>query len=109
MSYIYPDLINIENITKDTTFNTETISDTQYNIPCYVEEDTEVHYGSDGEPLNPIITIILNPDVVINKGDYITIIKLHGRSPYSQEMQKRKVKRASRVGAITMSHIEVLV
>lgn len=103
----FPDEVQITNITIDENYRTPT-EGVPFNSRAYVEEDSEIRYGNDGQPLDPVIFIGLPKGTTIKRGDYICIIQLHGEIPNAQEARRRPVKRVARVGAYTVSHLEVM-
>jgi hypothetical protein len=109
MSLAFPDVVAIVSVGRDVTFNTETESRTPKQSRACVEEDSRLQYTDDGAPIEPTITIMLPRDAVVQKGDYIAILKLHNKDATEHEGIRRLVKRASRVGGSRISHIEVLV
>lgn len=108
MSIYFPDLVEITNITYGSNYRTKT-EGTPFSSDAYVEDESEIRYGSDGQPIEAQMLIGLPADTTILKGDFIKITRLHGENPNAQEAERREVKRVSRVGNFGMSHIEAVV
>lgn len=105
---LYPDLIEVTNVTTGTTFRDETRG-TPYDTKALVEEDNEVRYGFNGEPLDPQVFVMLpgtDENLSIKRGDYVKIKRMHGISyPSNREF---KVNRVSLSGSVRLSHIELM-
>jgi len=108
MSIYFPDEVEITNITYDATYRTKT-EGMPFSSEAYVEDESGIRFGSDGQPIEAQMFIGLPRGTAILKGDFIQITKLHGKTPNAQEAERREVKRVTRVGAFEMSHIEVVV
>ncbi len=78
MSIYFTDQIEITPVSRDVNFRTE-IEGTPFLSEAYVEDKTEIKYGSDGQPLKPEMFIGLPINTLIVKGDFIEITKLHGK------------------------------
>ena len=78
MSIYFTDQVEITPISRDINFRTET-EDTPFLSKAYVEDESGINYGSDGQPLDPVIFIGLPINTSIVKGDFIEITKLHGK------------------------------
>ena len=107
MSLFFPDIVQITNVTVN-TYGTET-KGTPFNSKAYVEDDTGIKFGSDGQPIQPDTLIVLPKGTNISKGDLVAIIELHGFTVIGIDAMKKKVRTRSRVGGMTVSHIEVTV
>ena len=108
MSLSYPDLTDRTPVTISESFK-EPIEGALVRLKCYIEDDSEIRYGSDGQPIEPKMIIMYPKGTVMNKGDYITIVKLHGQDPTTEEAVRRRVKLAAKLGASSSSHVEVIV
>ena len=108
MSVLFSDTVSITPVVTDQNYGTET-EGTAFTSKAYIENDTEIRYGSNGQPIYPAMMIFLPKETSIKEGDYIEITQLHGSTPTTQEARKRKARSVSRVGAFSMSHIEVTV
>ncbi len=108
MSIYFPDEVEITNITYNATYRTKT-EGISFSSAAFIENESEIRYGADGQPIKAQMFIGLPKDTTILKGDFIAVIKLHGETPNAQEAERREVKRVSRVGAFEMSHIEAVV
>jgi hypothetical protein len=75
---LFPDLVKITPIVRDATYRTET-EGSPFNSKAYVEDESKIRYGPDGQPLDPDIFVGLPKDTSINEGDRVNIIKLHGQ------------------------------
>lgn len=109
MSVIFPDKVAIVPVSRDATFNVPTEDTPAVISEACVEEDSTLRYTDDGAPIEPRVKILLPSDVVIQKGDYVTITELHGDEPSGHDAQQRQVKLASKIGGSRRTHIEVLV
>ena len=104
----YPDTVSIVKITID-NYKNETKA-AAYSSKAYIEEESEIKYRNDGMPIDPIIHIMLPPsgaNKTIKEGDYITITKLHGETPTSQEDNEQRIKKIVPVGSYSVHHMEV--
>lgn len=108
MSLYFPDIVEITNIIYDPIYRTKT-EGTPFESEAFIEDESEIKYDTNGQPIKPEIFIGLPKKIGIKKGSFIKIIKLHGETPTTQEAERREVKRVSRVGAFEMSHIEAVV
>jgi hypothetical protein len=79
MSLYFTDQVEITPISRDTNFRTE-IEGTPFLSKAYIEDESEIKYGSDGQPLDPVMFIGLPVNTSIVKGDFIEITKLHGKA-----------------------------
>jgi len=108
MSLAYPDIAEITPVTLSDTYHEETEGTAFQSIAC-VEEDSKLQYGTNGEPIEPAITILFPAKIEVHKGDYVRLIKLHGRTPTTDEAIRRRAKIAARIGGSRESHVEVIV
>ncbi len=108
MSLAYPDIVENTPVTLSDTYHEET-EGTPYQTEACVEEDSKLRYGPNGEPIDPVITILYPAKTDVHKGDYVRIIQLHGRTPTTDEAIRRRAKMAARIGGSRESHIEVIV
>lgn len=109
MSLLFPDIIDIIPVTRDSVFNVETEGSPSTQSVAYVEEESEIRYNSQGELVDPSALVCLPADAVIAKGDFIKMVKVHGRTPIGDELLQRKVKRATYRGGSKVTHVEVLI
>lgn len=107
MSVYFPDTVQIRNVERDKTFGTET-KGIPFVSNAQVEEESEIKYNKNGEPIDPVFHIFLPKGVTVLKGDYIKVISLHGNTPNEHDGIERKVKRALNVGGFNDSHLEIL-
>jgi hypothetical protein len=56
MSIYFTDQVEITPVSRDTNFRTET-EGTPFLSKAYVEDESEIKYGSDGQPLDPVMFI----------------------------------------------------
>ena len=106
----YPDAVEITTITIDPEFKDET-EGTPFPSKAYVEEESEIRYGGDGQPLDSITTIFLPPNntnMLVKEGDYIKIPLLHGNVPNTQEAMRKRIARIIPAGSFVVNHLEVL-
>ena len=108
MSYIYPDVVEVTPVTIGAEFKEET-EGTPFETEAYVEEDSKIRYGSDGEPIVPAVIIMFPKGTNVHKYYFAKIIKLHGETPTEDENYRRKIRYASRVGGSREDHIEAIV
>ena len=108
MSLAFPDVVDRTPAALSESFNAPT-EDNPIRLNASVEIDSEIRYGNDGEPVEPHMIIMFPRNTVMNKGDYITVVRLHGQVPTTDEAVRRKVKIASRVGGSIGSQVEVIV
>jgi len=108
MSLYFPDEVEITPVVYDSTYRTKTEA-TPLSSEAFIEDESEIRFGPDGQPVEAQIFIGLPKDTLILKGYFIAITKLHGETPNAQEAERREVKRVSRAGAFEMSHIEAVV
>jgi len=78
MSIYFTDQVQITPISRDINFRTET-EGTPFLSKAYVEDESKIQFGSDGQPFNPIKFIGLPRNTLIVKGDFVEITKLHGK------------------------------
>ena len=104
MSIYFTDQVQITPITRDANFRNETPG-TPFLSDAYVEEDDEIVYGTDGQPIKPARKIVLPYATSITEGDRIKITKKNGASITDKD---RNVKSISQIGAFGGSHLEVL-
>ena len=108
MSLLFPDVVEITPVTLDASYRTET-EGTPFQVRAYVEEDSHIKYGSDGQPIQPLIRVFVPRLTDILKTYFLKIVKLHGETPVAEYIIRRRVKRASPVGGSRQTHIEALV
>lgn len=108
MSVYFPDIVEIINIAYNSTYRTKT-EGTPFQSRAFIEDESEIKYDTNGQPIEPNIFIGLPKNTIIHKGSFIEIIKLHGETSTAQEAERREVKRVSRIGDFEMSHVEVMV
>ena len=108
MSYEYPDIVEITPVETSETWN-EVSRGTPFQLDAYVEDDSKIRRGRDGEPILPLTIILFPKGSNVHKGDGIRIIKLHGLTPTTDEAVSRRIGYASRVGASIQSHVEAIV
>lgn len=108
MSYMYPDQVEITNVTRNIIYKTET-EGTPFLSKAYIEEEAEINRGSLGSVVKPSTYIFLPNGIIINKGDYIRITKLHGVVILADTQigTRKKVTKVFIVGVFKNSHIEV--
>ena len=108
MSLAYPDIAKITPVTLGDTYHAPTEA-AAFQSKAYIEEDSTLRYGANGEPIAPVITFLFPAKTDVHKGDYVRLTKLHGRAPTTDEAIRRRAKVAARIGGSRESHIEVIV
>ncbi len=108
MSLAYPDIAEVTPITLSETYHEETEGASFQSEAC-IEEDSKLRYGPNGEPIDPVILIMFPAKTNVHKGDYVRLIKLHGRTPTVDEAIRRRAQIAARIGGSRESHVEVIV
>jgi len=108
VSLAYPDIAEVTPITLSETYHEETEGATFQSEAC-IEEDSKLRYSANGEPIDPEILILFPAETDVHKGDYVQLIRLHGRAPTTDEAIRRRAKVAARIGGSRESHIEVIV
>lgn len=108
MSLAYPDIAEVTPATLADTYHEET-EGTPFQSKACIEEDSKLRYSANGKPIDPAITILFPAKTNVHKGDYVRIIKLHGRTPTTDEAIRRRAKLAPRIGGSRESHVEVIV
>jgi len=106
----YPDEVEITTISIDATYKNET-EGTPFSSDAYIEEESQIRYGGDGMPLDPITIMFLPPTIAnkaVKEGDYIAITKLHGETPNSQEAMRKRIKKIAPVGGHRVHHMELV-
>ena len=107
---LFTDRIKITPVEVDTTYNTSTkITDDEFFCSAYIEDNTEIGFGADGQPQKPDFLFMLPPKTSIKLADIIEIVQIHKREPFGSEEGEKQVKAIKRVGGIRISHIEVAV
>lgn len=106
MSIYFTDQVQITPVTRDENFRIET-EGIPFLSEAYIEDESEIKFGSDGQPFDPVMFIGLPKNTLIVKGDFIEITKLHGKTITNSK--KQKVKKAVHIGSFSESHIEIYV
>ena len=107
MSIYFTDLVQITPVTVDPAFGT-IVEGTPFASKAYIEADSSIKYGANGEPIDPEVWVFLPAGTNIDRDYYIQITSLHGSAPVGFDAQKFKVKRIHTSGGFNASHLEVL-
>lgn len=104
---LYPDLIIITPITVDPETSLEIVG-TPFESFAYWNEDSRIHYGSNGQPLVPKVKVYIPAGTDIDITYKVSLNKKSGKAVKPSLAISRKVKMMYPVGDEEESHIEVI-
>jgi len=105
---LYTDKIEIKAATIDSKFNKISYG-TETTVSAYIENNSKIKYGSDGQPYTPSYLIMVPPTTAVGLQDIIKIINIHGCDPIGDELGEKQIKQIRRIGGSRMSHLEIFV